>query len=76
MAFLARMLIRDTPEALIAALEELRRAAGLPADFRGYGLREEHFDFIVKNCRSGSMKSNPRDFSDPEVAAILRGVAG
>ena len=76
MAFLAHQLIRDTPEALIAALEELRRAVDLPADFSGYGLKKEHFGFIVANCRSGSMKSNPRDFSDAEVEAILRGVAG
>ena len=27
--------------------------------------------FVVKNCRSGSMKSNPRPFSDEEVAALL-----
>lgn len=76
MEFLAQQLIRDTPEALIAALEELRHAVGLPADFSGYGLKKEHYGFIIENCRSGSMKSNPRDFSDAEVEEILKGVTG
>lgn len=72
MELLAGMLVHDTPEALIASIEELRRAIALPENFREYGLREEQFDFIVKNCRSGSMKTNPRDFSDEEVAMILK----
>ena len=75
MAYLAETLVRDTPEALIASLEKLRRAVGLPENFRDYGLREEHFEFIVRNCRSGSMKTNPRDFSDEEVAMILKELA-
>ena len=75
MEFLAGMLVRDTPETLIASLEELRRAIALPENFREYGLAEEHFGFIVKNCRSGSMKTNPRDFSDEEVVMILKELA-
>jgi len=75
MEFLAGMLVRDTPEALIAAVEELRRAVALPENFREYGLREEHFGFIVANCRSGSMKTNPRDFTDEEVVTILKELA-
>ena len=49
----------------------LRRACGLPDNFRACGLRREHFPFIVKNCRSGSMKCNPVDLSDADVEAIL-----
>ena len=56
----------------IAAIRALRQAVGIPADFRKAGLREEHFDFIVKNCRSGSMKANPRPMTDAEVVAMLR----
>lgn len=73
---LAGTLVRDTPEAMITEIEELRRAIGLPSDFRQYGLAPEHFDFIIRNCRSGSMKSNPRDLSDADVEAILRELAG
>ena len=76
MEVLAGMLVQDSAEAMIAAIEELRRAVGLPENFSRYGLKEEHFDFIVKNCRSGSMKSNPRDFSDDEVRMILKELMG
>ena len=58
-------------EALIAAVEQLRRELGLPENFRNYGDVTEHIAFIVRNCRSGSMKCNPRELSDDEVAALL-----
>ena len=51
--------------------DALRRACGLPGNFREYGLKKEHYDFIIRNCRSGSMKCNPVDLSDSDVAAIL-----
>ncbi len=72
MGVLADLLKQESPDALIQAIEELRRAVGLPDHVRSYGLRKEHFEFIVKNCRSGSMKTNPRDFSDEEVEMILK----
>lgn len=50
----------------------LREKTGIPADFKEAGLKEEHFDFIVKNCRSGSMKANPADMSDQDVIAMLK----
>ena len=68
---LSAALIGQTPEVLIQMLEGTRRMLKLPSNFRSYGLKPEHFAFIVENCRSGSMKSNPRDLSDKEVAAIL-----
>ncbi len=68
---LSHALTGEVPETLIEAIEAMRRQLGLPSDFSGYGLQRKHFDFIVKNCRSGSMKSNPRDLSDAEVIAIL-----
>ena len=68
---LSAALIGQSPEVLIQMLEGTRRMLKLPSNFRSYGLKPEHFAFIVENCRSGSMKSNPRDLSDKEVAAIL-----
>ncbi len=59
------------PEPLTRYMELLRQC-GLPVNFRQYGLREEHFSFIEKNCRSGSMKCNPVEFSDDTVSEILR----
>jgi alcohol dehydrogenase class IV len=49
----------------------LRLKLGVPADFKQYHLERKHFDFIVSNCRSGSMKSNPREMSDGEVIQLL-----
>ena len=49
----------------------LLRKCGLPESFRDYGLKKDHYDFIIRNCRSGSMKCNPADLSDSDVAAIL-----
>ncbi len=57
--------------ALLEGLADLRRQLGLPDNFSGWGLNSSHFDFVVKNCRSGSMKTNPYDFSDDEVYSIL-----
>ena len=62
-----------SPEALIDGLAELRRRVGLPSHFAG--LRHEHYPFIVANCRSGSMKCNPRHLSDDEVVELLEEVS-
>lgn len=57
--------------ALIEKIANLRQKLGVPADFKQYHLERKHFDFIVRNCRSGSMKSNPRNMSDGEVIQLL-----
>ena len=57
--------------ALIDRISGLRQKLGVPDSFRPYGLKEEHFGFIISNCRSGSMKSNPRGMSDAEVGSLL-----
>jgi alcohol dehydrogenase class IV len=62
-------------EDFVGAVEELCRKLGVPENFRSYGLNESHDDFILKNCRSGSMKQNPRPMSDDEVVAFLRTVS-
>jgi alcohol dehydrogenase class IV len=56
---------------LIKATIELRRKLELPENFKRWGLSAAHHDFIVANCRSGSMKSNPAELSDADVIAIL-----
>lgn len=63
------------PDMLIAALRRLRADLGLPENFKAWKLAPEHYDFIVRNCRSGSMKSNPRDLSDDEVRRILESLS-
>ena len=36
-----------------------------------HGLQESDLAWVVKNSRSGSMRANPRDFSDEELTALL-----
>ncbi len=57
------------------SVEDLCRNLGVPDGFHEYGLNESHYDFILKNCRSGSMKQNPRPMSDEEVIAFLRSIS-
>ena len=68
---LARGLDFAAPEELIDRVIGLRRELGLPDAFRAFGDVAAHMDFILKNCRSGSMKCNPRELSDAEAAALL-----
>ncbi|MBQ9754139.1 MAG: iron-containing alcohol dehydrogenase [Lentisphaeria bacterium] len=68
---LSRRLDCGTPEQFIDAVAALRCKCGLPENFKDWSLAAADFPFVVKNCRSGSMKSNPRPFSDEEVAALL-----
>ncbi|MDD3886670.1 MAG: iron-containing alcohol dehydrogenase [Victivallaceae bacterium] len=63
------------PVKLIDAIEALRDKVGLPGDFRKAGLRPGLYDFIVANCRSGSMKSNPYEFSDDDVRSLLESLS-
>ena len=60
-----------TMEEFIEAVADLRRKCALPENFKKWDLSSADFPFVVKNCRSGSMKSNPRDFSDEEVCSLL-----
>ena len=58
----------------LARFAELRRECGIPDNFRQYGLKESHFSFIVRHCRSGSMKCNPVELQDEDVTDILKEV--
>ncbi len=62
----------DSADKFIDALEILRNSIGISDNFSSYGLDYEHFGFIVRNCRSGSMRNNPRAMSDAEVEAFLK----
>ena len=55
----------------IEKIADLRQKLGVPENFSSFGLERKHFDFIIRNCRSGSMKSNPRDMSDQDVEQLL-----
>lgn len=68
---LALRLNFSSPENMISEIVTFRRQCGLPEHFRKWGLNQTDFPFVVKNCRSGSMKSNPRDFTDKEVCSLL-----
>ena len=59
---------------LIDGIGELCSEMSIPASFADFGLSEEHYLFIVQNCRSRSMECNPRPMSDDEVLAFLEGI--
>lgn len=54
----------------------LDRQIGFPEDLSPFGLKREHFPFLIKNCRSGSMKTNPRPMSDGQAETLLAGLLG
>ena len=56
----------------IESVRDLSHGLGVPDTLRDYGLAEEHFAFIVANCRSNSMKNNPAPMSDKQVVTLLR----
>ncbi len=58
-------------EKLISAISSLCDEMNIPKGFSGFGLKKEHFNFIVKNCRSNSMKCNPRPMTDEDVIRLL-----
>ncbi len=66
---------RNRTEILLHILRKLRADLGLPENFKACGLAPKHYDFIIANCRSGSMKSNPRNLSDDEVRRILESLS-
>ena len=55
----------------IAQLTSLRSQCGLPSYIEGDKLNTLEREFILKECRSGSMKCNPRELSNSDVEAIL-----
>lgn len=56
---------------LITAVERLNAVLGIPNELTSSGLTEQHFKFIIENCRSRSMSGNPRPMSDEDVLRFL-----
>lgn len=61
----------ETGEDFLRGAISLAQSVGTDKNFRKYGLNKSHFPFIVKNCRSASMKGNPRSMSDEDVNSLL-----
>lgn len=61
----------ESGEHLVRAIVELCRELGVPESFSEHGLCSDHFDAIVANCRSGSMRANPRPMTDADIRALL-----
>lgn len=66
-----RAFLGTDAQAFLRTAEELARKLNVPDNLRAWDFRREHFEFIIRNCRSASMKQNPREMSDADVAAIL-----
>ena len=58
-------------EEFFEKISEMRKAMNIPDNFHDLGLNESHFPFIVENCRSNSMRCNPREMTDQDVLATL-----
>ena len=56
---------------LIAEIAALQKKFSIPQNFKEYHLAATDYDFIVKNCRSGSMKCNRKFYSDDDVRELL-----
>lgn len=68
---LARSCGYPDTETLFRTIADMQKRLSIPADFRKYGLKRSDFDFIIANCRSGSMKCNLREMTDDELAEFL-----
>ncbi len=66
--------LRDADE-FILGIRNLCSKLKIPADLSGYGLKSEHFPFIIKNCRSRSMECNPRQMTDADIVKLLDSLA-
>ena len=55
----------------IAGVRKLCSKLKIPSDLSAYGLKSEHFPFIIKNCRSRSMECNPRQMTDTDIEKLL-----
>lgn len=59
-----------TAQKLIADIQTLADKMAIPRDLKGI-IQKKDFDFILKNCRSGSMKCNPVALSDDDIINVL-----
>ncbi|HQL87486.1 MAG TPA: iron-containing alcohol dehydrogenase [Lentisphaeria bacterium] len=61
---------------LLKAVRALCETMTIPTDFSAWGMTTDDHDYIIKNCRSGSMKANPRPMTDKDVAEMLSALTG
>lgn len=75
MDILARNIGLQQATVLLDQVKKLLQTLQIPDNFAAFGLTTKDFPYIVKNCRSGSMKANPRPMSDAEVEQLLQKLA-
>lgn len=61
----------SSAEQLIGRVYELLEKFNIDPRLAAYGLKAEDLPWIVGNSRSGSMRANPRDYTDAELTALL-----
>jgi alcohol dehydrogenase class IV len=62
--------------AFVASVSRLCQELHVPDTFAGTGLSGDHFPAILANCRTASMKANPRPMSDEDVRNLLTILCG
>jgi len=63
-----------SPEDVPSAIAALNKTVGIPDTLAQFGVKESDIPAILADCRSGSMKKNPRPASDEQLAEILRNI--
>lgn len=58
-------------DSLIAAVDELAQAIGVPSRLSDLGVRSDQVAALVRDSRGSSMNGNPRELSDGELADLL-----
>ena len=66
-----RTFIGSDARSFLRAAGDLAEKLEVPENLRSFALHRSDFEFIIKNCRSASMKQNPREMTDRDVEAIL-----
>ncbi|RMD78779.1 MAG: iron-containing alcohol dehydrogenase [Lentisphaerae bacterium] len=56
---------------LIREIRTFNRQFGIPENVAPFGLNREHFEFVLKHCRSSSMRNNPVELSDDDILNFL-----
>jgi alcohol dehydrogenase class IV len=70
-AELAAVCGANSADEFIANTASLCSRLGIPEGFKRNGLEEKHFEFILNNCRSNSMTTNPRQMEDSDIISLL-----
>lgn len=60
-----------TPQGLVDRIAMLNRVVGIPNSFAQLGLTPAHDSYILRNCRSGSMATNPVELPDDTIQQLL-----